>query len=119
MESGISPTQPAKVQSVSGRGSSAGSASIIRRQRQTASIATNDCPGPGRSRSKSRSTSRTNVEVSFRFVLSLQLAENLLGFLHVLERELTGFNQVRHHGLRAPAKHRQQIVDQLPLRGVA
>jgi hypothetical protein len=57
--------------------------------------------------------------MSFRFVLSLQPAENLLGFLYIFERELAGFNQVCHDGLRAPAKYRQQIVDQLSLRGVA
>src|SRR5208337_3037203 len=48
-----------------------------------------------------------------------QLAQSPFSFLHVLEREFTGFNQVRHHGLSAPAEQRQQVVDQPPLRGVA
>src|ERR1019366_3082814 len=56
---------------------------------------------------------------SFRFVLSLQLAEGPFGFLHILEGELARFNQMRHDRLRAAAEEREEVVDELPLRGIA
>src|SRR5437764_6716616 len=52
-----------------------------------------------------------------RFFLP-QLAESLLRFLYIFKCELAGFNQVRHHRLRAPTEEREQIIDQLALRGI-
>jgi hypothetical protein len=41
---------------------------------------------------------------SFRFVLSRQLSQSLLGFLYVIHGQFAGFNQMRHHRLGPAAK---------------
>jgi len=45
---------------------------------------------------------------SFRFLLPIELPQELLCLFHVIESEFSRFNQVRHHRLRTPAKERQQ-----------
>src|SRR5580700_10899555 len=110
-EAGTSQTPLAISRSGCVRGSCVRLASTIRRRRRIASTATSDFPLQARSRSTSWKTSGTSVPVSFGFVLSLQLPENLLRFLHIFQRELAGFNQVCHDRLCAPAKQRQQVVD--------
>src|SRR5205807_1036885 len=56
------------------------------------------------------------VPESLRFLLSFEFLQGFLGFFYVLERQLPGFDQVRHHRLRPAPKQREQIVDQPPLR---
>src|SRR5579863_6013687 len=87
----------------------------MRRRRPPAWIAKDDCPGRGRRPAKPK---RDNFP-SLGFVLSLEAAKRFLGFLHIGESEAPGFDQVGHHGLRAPAEQCQQFVDQLTLRDVA
>src|ERR1700733_5235274 len=85
---------------------------------RTTSTAKDDFPAPARNRS---TLAKENSD-SFRFLLPVRLAlsikvpQQLLRFLHVIQRQLPRFNQVRHYRLRTAAKQRQQIVDQFPLR---
>src|SRR5262249_30473236 len=44
-------------------------------------------------------------------VLSRSFLEGLLALLDVVQRELTGFNQVSHHQLRPAAEDRHQFVN--------
>src|SRR5580700_6000255 len=78
------------------------------------STATSDCPALA----QWPATSKTDSWESFRFVLSRELPQSFLGFFYIFEGEFAGLDQVRHDGLRAPAKQRQQVVDQPTLRHI-
>src|SRR5208283_2388547 len=56
---------------------------------------------------------------SFRFVLSLVLAEDSFRLLDVSYGEFAGFDEASHDGLRAAAKESEKVVDQFALRGFA
>src|SRR5882724_5822301 len=114
-ESGISPTPRATASTERARGSSARVRSTIRLQRRIGSTAICD----RLTGSRLGSTWWTDDSGSLGFVLSLKLPEGSLGFLHIFQREFSGINQMRHHGLGAPAEQAQQVVDQFPLRRVA
>src|SRR5579864_7522561 len=87
----------------------------MRQRRRTMSIATDDCPG----RAPARSTWLREMRRSLGLVLSLQPAQDFLGFLHIGEGEFAGFDEARHQGLSASTEQCQQIVNQPALRGVA
>src|ERR1700681_1350963 len=62
---------------------------------------------------------RTKAPASWRSVLSRELAESVLRFLDVLERQLAGFNQMGDDRLAPAAKKAQKLVNQSPLGHVA
>src|SRR5208283_731919 len=105
----------AKANSGPGRGSFAKPTPIILLRWRGASTATSGCPMPA----QRRPTSAAKSWGSLRFVLSLKLSQNLLGFLYVVECELAGFDQMRHDRLSASPEQRQQVIDQFSLGGVA
>ena len=48
--------------------------------------------------------SEIELSGSFRFSFSRELPENFLGYFYIAERELAGFDEVGHYGLRTSAK---------------
>src|SRR6185503_15297105 len=55
---------------------------------------------------------------SWLLVLSCECSDELLGVLDVVQGELAGLNQVRHHRLGSTAEQGQQVVDQAALRRI-
>src|SRR5260370_40020469 len=66
---------------------------------------------PPRRRKESTARGDSTPE-SLRSVLSREFSQILPRFLHVVQGELAGFNQVRHHRLGPSAEQRQQLVNQ-------
>src|SRR6185369_684134 len=62
---------------------------------------------------------RATCRTTYSFLLSLQLAQRLLGIFNVSESELARFDQMGHDGLGAATKKGQQIVNKLALCMVA
>src|SRR5215831_11976738 len=91
--------------------SCAESAQAVRQFRPPGWIAKGDLQDQEQQRSTHRRTSS--------FLLSLQLAQRLLGFFNVSKRELARFDKMRHDGLRSATKEGQQIVNELALGMVA
>src|SRR5687767_3588415 len=55
---------------------------------------------------------------SSRLLLLRQLANELLGLLHIVERELAGFHEVGDHWLWPAAEKGEEVVDEAALGGV-
>src|SRR5580658_2426497 len=58
-------------------------------------------------------------ETSWLLLLERKLSQRLFRFPYILERQLAGLDEVRHHRLSAPSKQRQQVIDQPSLRSLA
>src|SRR4051812_47744612 len=99
-ETGILATPPATASSEPARGSCEAPASAARPRGPPASIATGD----HRALVRVSSTTKRKYSGSSRVVLSLQAAQHLFGFFHISQRELAGFDEVGHDGLRASAE---------------
>ena len=50
--------------------------------------------------------------MSFRFILSRELPKNFLRFLHIVQREFSGVDQVRHNGLSPASERVQEFINQ-------
>src|ERR1039458_1699846 len=97
-----SPTPPATTRAACAPGSGAAPAS----------------PGPRRTRRWWTARGGWPAPGSSRCVLSSQLLDGFLGFAHVVQGEPAGFDEVRHHRLRAPAKQAQYFIQQPAAGGV-
>src|SRR5882672_962294 len=98
-----SPRPPATARSAPVHGCCGASASGVRRLPRRALIATDGCP----------------ASRSCWFSVAREPTQRLLGVLHVLERELAGFDEVGHDRLGAAAEEAQELVNQPPLCGAA
>jgi hypothetical protein len=55
----------------------------------------------------------------FCLALRIQLANRLLEFANIINRQLARFGKLRHHGLRAASEETQNLVQQTMPRNVA
>src|SRR5215469_2552123 len=107
-ESEILEKQPTIPSNAFVHGSRGAPASTRRRAPRIASIAKDDCPALA----PAPPTFPLNISKSLGGVLSRQPSQHFFSLFYIGQRESARFNQVRHHRLRAPAKQRQQIVNQ-------
>src|SRR5260370_98985 len=99
MESGILLRRPTTASGAPARSASSTKTPVVLRRLRRGSTAKDGWP---RAR---------DMRGSLRSILSSQFSESLLSFVDVVQSELAGFHQMRHHRLGPATEQAQQFVD--------